>query len=636
MKLKTGLSLLLTVLLVGCIKEARITPEIMPLEPKDVGDIKGLVYEADAASPISGVMVVAYDKYGCATGYSRTDMHGRYEIRNLPFGEYILQIRSGELYGTTQRYAGEYYKNAYDWREAGVIPVKTTKPVSSVNFLLQKGGALRGKMIDVTSGDPIAGNPFFLMAYRSKNSFVTYLSSTDSVGEYVITGLEPGSYLIKIEPEGWIGGFHGTHEDWDSISQVDSWLDTVVLSDFETDRGGVITGKISSFVPGLMIKLKGRKKSLQKAVDSTGSYEICGLPEDQYVVSISPPRGSGYAWGVHPTQVRIASGDTVSCIDFELIQEGVISGAVKDEKGLPVEEFDVVLYDVAGKELISGSEVHLSGGMYEVHGIPEGQYVLRITSFSPRLLTSYITEYYGSACCFEKSTPVDVKAGCSTSGIDFVLEKAGWVEGFVFLNNESLSSEDVTFRIVAFSLETGETSVSRNTFCGGYRISGLAPGEYKLCAFCPNSEFAAIWIGGGRTFDDPRNIVIKIEEGKATNADLSVTPGRHRISGKVCDAVTKRAVCGKVVVYNSDGHIVQSAETDNGGYVLNGLGAGKYFVRTYKFLDYRDKWYKDNDVTDDDYVDVAFRIEGVSSRGRGVEIQEGVSITGIDFYLEKE
>jgi hypothetical protein len=625
MKLKTGLSLLLTVLLAGCIKEARITPDIVPLERRDVGEINGVVYESDARTPISGVMIVAYDKYGYATAYARTDMHGRYEIRNLPFGEYILQIRSGEFYGTTQRYAGEYYKNAYDWREAGVVPVKTAQPVLSVNFLLEKGGVLRGKMIDAASRNPIAGNPFFLMAYRSKNSFVSYLSCTDSLGEYVITGLEPGSYRIKIEPEGWIGGFYGT--------DVDSWLDTVMLLDFEADRGGVITGKISSFIPGLMMKSKGREKSLQKAVDSTGSYEICGLPDDRYVISLSPPRGSVYAWGFHPTPVRTISGDTVSGIDFQLTQGGVISGAVKDERGLPIEEFDITLYNVAGKELVSNSEVHLSGGRYEVRGIPEGDYVLRISSFSSRLQRSYVTEYYGSVRSFEDAASVSVKSACNTSGIDFMLQSAGWVEGFVFLNDELLSSEDVTFEVVAFNLKTKEKAVCRNTFCGGYRVSGLAPGKYRLSVFSPNSEFAGVWIGGGRRFDDSKNISIEVKEGSPTNADFSVIFGGLEIRGMVHDVAGKSPISGEVIAYDSTGHIVQVAICGENGYVLDGLGAGKYFIRTNKFLDYEDKWYDNIAVVEERYSDAIPYVVQVPSEAHCVELIEGRLVTGVDFFL---
>lgn len=650
-------------LMTGCAKKVEkveIAPEVIPFRPEAAGIIEGLVYETNAKTPISGVMVVAYDRYGYATGYDETDMHGRYTISGLPFGQYILQIRSGEYYGTAQRYAGEYYRDAHQWQSAALFPVKSRKPTLSANFLLEKGGALCGKVIDASQKVPIPYTPFFLKAYTGKNSYVTYISQTDSLGEYLVTGLEPGIYKIKIEPEGWVGGFYGGTEIWDSAWVVESLLDTVTLRDFETIQGGAISGKVSTThrvapTEGVEIAVQviGKNKALEKRPDSTGYYIISGLPDGNYLVRLSPTKESSYAYLYYPdaitpyeaTTVKVVQGDTVTGIDFELSQGGVISGVVKDDEGNSIEEFDIDVYPTVGATQwvtpISGREIRYSAGKYEIRGLPPGEYILRISSFSARRLKSYANEYYKSATHFKDATPIKVKSGYNTSGINFNLEPAGWVQGFIFLNDELLSSEDVKFRVVAFNLGTREVRISQNTFVGGYRVSGLRPGEYKLCAV-GEEGFAAVWIGGGRQFDDPKTEVIKIEEGKPTNVDFSVTTGECQISGKIYDALTKSPISGEVLAYDSTGHILQIAQSNEEGYKLKGLAPGRYFVRTFVGavreppLHYRDKWYKDCDLPEPDCIDTAPWVVKIPSLACSVELKEGELVRGIDFWLESK
>lgn len=87
----------------------------MPLKPAELGSIEGWVYESDGKTPVSGVSVWVYDEHGHLTSLGRTNIRGKYTIKELLPGFYILKIHSGEHYGTGtgSKYAGEYYKNAY-------------------------------------------------------------------------------------------------------------------------------------------------------------------------------------------------------------------------------------------------------------------------------------------------------------------------------------------------------------------------------------------------------------------------------------------------------------------------------------------------------------------------------------------
>ncbi len=630
-----GLAILVILFVTGCARKVPIVPYV----PKETGTIQGLVYESDGKTPISGVMVWAYDKYGYIAEYAQTDIHGKYTIRDLLPEHYILQIRSGEHYGTAGRYAGEYYRNAYRWEVAYLIQVKAREPTSGINFLLERGGIFLGKLIDPNK-NPIPETPFFLKTYSSKNSYITYFSQTDSLGEYLITGLEPGEYRIKIEPVGWIGGFYDG-KNWGDAQIIESKFDTITLSDFEITKGCAISGTIIPPAPGIMVQVIGKKKALEKIVDSTGYYIIGGLPDDEYLIKLSPQKDSPYAWKYYPddtfasqsTYISVTSLDTITGIDFRLAKGGVISGEVKDEDGNPVEEFELELYSIGTiHEPLQKRSFHSPNGKYEINGIPPGEYILKISSFYKN--ETYTTQYYKSANSFKDAIPIEVKSGYNTSGTNFKLRSAGWIQGFILLNDKLISREDIKFKVLAFPIKPWSITKGRNTFTGGYRVSGLPAGEYKFCAIAPNSIFAAMWIGGGRSFFDPKTEIILIEKEKPANIDFSVTPGECKICGKVYDKSDKLPISGKVVAYDSTGHIVQLAESSENGYQLKGLPPGQYFIRTYKFAGYKDKWYIDTNLLNPDCIDTTPWFVNIPSGVLPVEAKESELITGIDFYLE--
>jgi hypothetical protein len=408
-------------------------------------------------------------------------------------------------------------------------------------------------------------------------------------------------------------------------------LDTVILPTLETNRGGTICGKVTPFAQGIMIQVIGKKKALKKNIDSTGYYIISGLPEDKYIVKLSPKKGSLYLAQEYSTKIEITSQDTVSQIDFQLIEGGVISGTVKDENGVPIEDFDLTLYSTQSLvPIMEGKEIHSQGGNYKLCGVPEGEYILKINSFSPRTRKCYVRKYYDSML-LESAIPIKVKKGFNTSGINFTLKRGGWIEGFIVLNTQALSSEDIKFKILAFNVKSGEVFTSQNTFCGGYRITGLPYGEYKLCAFAPNSKFANIWFGGGRSFNDPKTQIVKIEKEEPINVNFSVIFKELSISGKIYDALTKTPISGKVIAYDITGHIAQLADATHEGYVLQGLIPQKYYLRTYKVDNHYDQWYKDYNMEDSLYT-VPWRVK-IPPQAQFVEIKEE-SVTGIDFELK--
>ncbi|MDD5530098.1 MAG: carboxypeptidase-like regulatory domain-containing protein [bacterium] len=594
--MKPYLFLISVLLVAGCAKQEPVVQKLS----SPIKKIEGLVYESGAKNSIPGVPVIAYDKYGYLVNGATTNIRGGYAISDILPGMYILRIHSGE-YATGGKYVGEYYKNVYNWEDANVVIVKENSVTSEINFLLDKGAVIKGKLIEKNSKTPIPNNPFFLKLYKSKNTYVDYVSQTDSIGEYTVSGLEPGKYHVFMEPEGWIGTSHS-----DTLITINIILDTIKGVNFEVKKGGTICGKVTP-VAQTWIQVIGNNKSVEKQVDSAGNYVISGLPADNYMVKVKPlPKVSQYAWKywkdtnnpLIATYITVKEEDTVKNIDFQLKQEGIISGTVKDKNNIPLENYDFEIYDTRWNK-VEGSEIsHGSNGYYEIHNLPQGEYILKINAFVPYLNKAYYGKYYKNTYKPENVQKIAVTSGSITINVNFKLEPAGIIQGFVFCNANLLSGDSTRFYIIAFNTKTGETFSSKNTFTGGYKILGLPVGEYKVCAFAPGTEFSAIWLGGGTTFNDNKTELIKITGVTPVDFNFSVAPRKSKVSVKVYDEKTKNPIFGgKVIAYDLSGHIVQIAEYTPEGHTLTGLPAGKYFIKTADFKNYKDKWYKNKEIS---------------------------------------
>ena len=63
--------------------------------------------------------------------------------------------------------------------------------------MLESGGMIKGELLDASLKSPMPETHFFLKAYKAKNPYTTYMSRTDSLGKYTITGLKPSSSAFE-------------------------------------------------------------------------------------------------------------------------------------------------------------------------------------------------------------------------------------------------------------------------------------------------------------------------------------------------------------------------------------------------------------------------------------------------------
>ena len=160
--------------------------------------IRGRVFAADTGKPLRRARIqVGSPALGGEGRTTSTDADGRYEVNNLPAGQYNINVtRSG------------YLRLSYGQRR----PFELGKPFNlangqradNVDFTLPKMSLITGRVLD-EANEPISGvrvwalRPIYFEGRRRLVPVGQPASMTDDAGQYRILGLIPGSYFVMAD-----------------------------------------------------------------------------------------------------------------------------------------------------------------------------------------------------------------------------------------------------------------------------------------------------------------------------------------------------------------------------------------------------------------------------------------------------
>ena len=159
------------------------------------GSITGTVTYTDTGGPASQVLVNVYDvqrrpvtiAYTLADGsYSVLLAAGTYYVFALQSG-YVPQVYSGIPCAAEDCFA-DYLGVLGTPVSVGIAPVR-------VDFALDRGATLTGKVTRASDGTPVSGVQIELT--DSSTSFIRDSAQSGADGIYSIGGLPPGSYLAR-------------------------------------------------------------------------------------------------------------------------------------------------------------------------------------------------------------------------------------------------------------------------------------------------------------------------------------------------------------------------------------------------------------------------------------------------------
>ncbi len=461
--------------------------------------ITGCVVDAATGAPIAFARVCAHP----ALPSRRSDPEAKALTDSS--GSYVLAVRPGAYFVEAKApdYATQWYDGVKERSLATPVVVLADQHTAGVNFHLYRLGALSGVVTDQLSGTPIMGA--VVTAYRQGPGAEAAAARTDEHGAYVISGLQPGDYLVRAVAGGYLAEWYpeaATVREASSVAVAAG--DTCAGVDFTLSAGGSITGTVNDRhsgepIAGARVEVTGAAGPFT-AVAFTGrdgAYTVTGLPSGSYIVQASardyvPIYFDGALRRAEATAVVVTAPDTVSRIDFSLpprlLVGAAISGLVTDERtGEPLRGVRVFALP------LSLGQIHRdltdSTGAYLLRGLLPGRYI--VWAFK----SGYLAEFYQDAHLWSDATPVAVEAGQQIAGIDFALTPQ--TRGPFALTGRVIG-KDGLLATGAMVLAYQEGELAATAFCneeGSYILDELPPGRYEIQATSLSGEGEAASIG---------------------------------------------------------------------------------------------------------------------------------------------
>ena len=299
--------------------------------------------------------------------------------------------------------------------------------------------------------------------------------------------------------------------------------------------------------------------------DSTGNYQVQGIPAGTYKVFFSPTTNHLTQWfnnkgGFAASDpVTVTANQTTPNINAQLAPGGIISGQVTSIPGNGIQNVEVSIYDLNNNFIkVTGTD---SNGNYQVQGIPTGNYKVY---FFPLSTTNYIFQWNNNKNSFDTADSVSVTVN-QTTNINAQLAPGGIISGQVTsipgnpIQNVGVNIYDSNTNAFVKGIGTDSN--------GNYLIKGIPAGNYNVYFSPPSStNYIFQWYTA-----DPVTVTVSLT---TTNINAQLAFGGN-ISGQVTDTSGNGISNVLVNVNDAATHtLVGFGLTDsNGNYITQGLPA---------------------------------------------------------------
>lgn len=418
--------------------------------------VSGVVLDATGKPVVgAGVYVIPTRSYFWpAPGElaARTDEHGAFRVDGLPGDAVVLSARA-EGVGTSDRVRLEFGKTARD--ESVRLTLLAFGSVEGV-AVRQDGSIEPHAWVDLES--IVQGE-----GWRRHPSQET---RADDQGKFVFTEVPPGRHRVRV---GW--------DRWGPTGEVLAEAGQPSVVDVAPTEHARITGRVESDGEAVAwAHLEGRKEDDAIAfflswTREDGRYVAVAETPGTYTVRVETPQGGRSA----PERVTVGRG-AVAMVDFTLPTGSVQGRLVSSEEGSPIGGALVGL--VGQEEEVLARDFTSARGEFRFAQLSDGAYVLRVW---PRLLGA---EDQGSGF-LAGEWPVEVREGAITTR-RLEVPRGLSIAGTVRTRSGILARDGTEVNLVRTDSEdpldfpSDGYSAITYTWGGGYRVSGLEPGSYRL------------------------------------------------------------------------------------------------------------------------------------------------------------
>lgn len=532
--------------------------------PADLCTIQGVVVKAGTGEPLSEATVEARPLYGHTRGMDTlgdvardaiTDAMGRFELKGLPPGRYILRARrDGSLFQSYSQSGPDGFRT--------LLTLSSGQTISGITVQLIPGAVITGHVFD-QDGKPVGKATVSSRGYKEgQRQPMEYGGTvTDDLGEFRFTGLSPGQYIVeasapagmskKPKPrQGYMATYYPgvldstaaariTVRAGDEFSGADISLQPV---DTVAVRGHVINAECGGTPRVYLFRqnsdaLNLTAESLIEGGNGQGAFELPTVPPGSYYVIAEVRKEEKRCVGYQPLEVGDANIDGVTLT----VTPGVeVRGHLRVE-GQPdsnPRSFVVILSPKTANYAIWNSYDDFphgtgkSDGSFLLKNAVVGDYEIDAYPNVPETYFQSMPEnYYVKSARLEG---VDVLTAGVTVGTQDV---PGSLEIVVSLNGATLdgviSQDHQPFpkATVALVPDPPHRAISRlfksvtTDQNGHFFLQGIAPGDYKVFAWekvgsgdYTNSDFL-------RPFEI-RGVSIHIAEGSHNSVQVDLIPAK--------------------------------------------------------------------------------------------------------------
>ncbi len=440
-------------------------------------------------------------------------------------------------------------------------------------------------------------------------------ATTDATGWYRIDGIPPGDYNVHFagNPDLYRPGWFGTDGSFATATPVTIYAGVLrtgvgtYLQDATTSIAGWVSGpydpQIQTTRPVVgatvnLIPATDENANPVKVATTTadGSFSMTAVPPGQYKVRVAAndpllgaPRWYGGATFADAAIVTITPGTHLLWVYvfFDVTTPASISGTVYGpfNSGTAVSggTVAVVPADDENADPVA-SAITAADGTYVIPAIPPGRYKL-LMSGDP---TRYFPQWYGPIDgSFVNAYTFTIRAGVDNSNIDVNLRDAtisvsGWVGGY-----DIGRLPGVTVELVPADSDTEvPVAAARTGADGGYTVTGVAPGEYKVYFRADPSRYVSEWWRSGESLtldlgDRPSEVIAILHDATSSLAGVVTGGGGAPLAG-----VTVDVFLGDDLVTPAATHTTGA----DGSYRFEWLARGSYRVR-FTAPSYAVQWY---------------------------------------------
>lgn len=457
------------------------------------GSISGAVRRQKDGKPLPDVHVYAETGESRISALTRSD--GSYFLRPLLSGEYRVHVVTLD-----ENYIPVYYDNRLDARKAELLPIHDREEVTGIDFMLELGGMIRGKVSSRSGHASLTGAK--IVAEKLKSQEPPRYALSDAQGYYALRGLTSGKYLLECslrqdtEAEGNPGKnfllqFYQDGMDRTQAEPLEVQAESVTNEvNFELVEESRISGRVWSPYQKTAVKSVGIRPRLDQSEtvnlsdgqsDNNGRYLIDHLPPGKYRLETILSKANQRFVPVYYRNrlnleladlLDISEGSWLRSIDFDLTLGASVKGLVKVEDSIYRLEPDAVVLHLKpdGLDLFQYGEHEMKtqpDGAFFISGIPAGRYQFFPVLKDPNLLPE-----------FDSGLRIlPLAEGDNLEGVEFILRVGGSISGTVSSQDSRYTPGKLAIILISIKEQTQKIFPLKSE---QYLLAGLNPGKYLL------------------------------------------------------------------------------------------------------------------------------------------------------------